>query len=94
MPDWLSVNSAPAPMKKASAMVYSRPIWSDSQPKNGRPTPSKMRLSDSANTSAGIAKPNSSTGTFSILRSLAIGAIEAAIVSPPAATSTNMMYST
>ena len=37
VPDWLSVKNAAAPMKKASAIVYSRPIWSDSQPKNGGP---------------------------------------------------------
>ena len=39
-------------------------------------------------------KPNSSTGVFSILKSLAIGAIEAAMVRPPAAISTNITYNT
>src|ERR1700722_15699050 len=72
-PLWLNVNSAAAPTKNASAMVYSRPIWSESQPKNGRPTPSRTRFRDSANTKAGIASPNNSTGIFSIFKSLAIG---------------------
>ena len=77
-------------MKNASAIVYSRPIWSDSQPKNGRPTPSNMRFRDNAKTSAGITRPKRSTGIFSILKSLAIGAMDAAMVSPPAAISTNI----
>src|SRR5271165_24395 len=93
-PDWLSVYSAMAPAKNASAMVYSRPIWSDSQPKNGRPTPSNIRFSDNANTNAGKTKPNNSTGILSILRSLAMGAMDAAMVRPPAAINTNITYST
>src|ERR1700722_6991848 len=90
-PDWLKVKRAQAPTKKAKAMVYSRPICSDSQPKKGRPTPSKMRFKNNAKPRAGIAMPNNSTGILSVFKSLAIGAIEAAIVKPPEAISTNMM---
>ena len=75
-------------------MVYSRPIWSDSQPKKGRPTPSKMRLSETAKIPAAMVIPNRSTGTLSSLRSMAIGFTEAVMDRPPAAISTNMMYST
>ncbi len=71
-------------------MVCSRPIRSDSQPKNGRPTPSKMRLSDTANIPAASVIPKRSTGILSILRSAAIGFTAAVMVSPPAAISTNI----
>ncbi len=62
-----------APIVNAIAIVCSRPILSDTQPKNGRPNPSKMRSSEIANVSAAIWKPTRLTGTLAILKSCAIG---------------------
>ena len=75
-------------------MVFSRPIVSETQPKNGRPKPSKMRSSEIANVNAAIWKPASVTGVSAILKSCAIGAICAAVIRPPAATMTNTRYIT
>ncbi len=51
------------------------------------PKPSKMRSSEIAKVSAAIWKPRMPTGSLAILKSLAIGAICAAVIRPPAATS-------
>ena len=75
-------------------MVFSRPMWSDTNPKNGRPKPSKMRSSEIAKVSAAIWKPSMLTGSLAILKSCAIGAIWAAAIRPPAATITNTRYIT
>ncbi len=75
-------------------MVCSRPIVSETQPKNGRPKPSKMRSSEIANVSAAIWKPASVTGVLAILKSCAMGPICAAVISPPEATMTKTAYIT
>src|SRR5262249_26363854 len=79
---------------KAISIVFSRPILSDTQPKNGRVTPFKMRSIDNAKVRAGKVMPIRLTGTSSILKSLAIGASCAVAIKPPAPTSTNMTYMT
>ena len=58
---------ATASSANASAMVFSRPIWSDTQPKNGRVNPlvTRDRVSDSGS----AAMP--STSTCATLNSLA-----------------------
>jgi len=78
----------------AMSMVFSRPILSDTQPKNGRVRPLRIRSNDSAKVSAGSVKPSRVTGTLSIPKSLAIGASCATAINPPAATSTNITYMT
>ena len=75
-------------------IVFSRPIWSDTQPKNGRQTPLSTRSMVSANVSAGSVSPISDTGRVSILKSLAIGPSWATAIRPPAPTMTNMAYIT
>ncbi len=79
---------------KAISIVFSRPILSDTQPKNGRVTPFRMRSIDSAKVNAGRVMPMRLTGTASILKSWAIGASCAVAISPPAPTSTNIAYMT
>src|SRR5258708_27462551 len=71
-----------AAVPNAMNIVCSRPILSDTQPKNGRPNPSKMRSSEIANVNAAIWKPRRLTGVLAILKSLAIGAICAAVIKP------------
>ena len=75
-------------------MVFSRPIWSDTQPKNGRVMPFSTRSIDSAKVSAGRVMPIRVTGTPATLKSLAIGASCAVAIRPPAPTSTNIRYIT
>ena len=53
-----------------------------------------MRSSEIAKVSAAIWKPARLTGVLAILKSCAIGAICAAVISPPAATITNTGYIT
>ena len=77
---------------KAMNIVFSRPIWSETQPKNGRVRPLRTRSIDSANCNAGSVKPRIATGTTSILKSLAIGASCAVAIRPPVPTITNMRY--
>ena len=79
---------------KAMNIVFSRPMLSDTQPKNGRVTPFSMRSIESAKVSAGRVMPIRLTGTLATLKSLAIGASCAVAISPPAPTSTNMTYIT
>ena len=83
-----------ASMPKAMNMVFSRPILSDTQPKNGRVRPFNTRSIESAKVSAGKVRPRMLTGTSATLKSLAIGASCAVAIRPPAQTSTNMMYIT
>src|SRR4051812_12074243 len=75
-------------------MVCSRPIVSETQPKKGRPNPSKMRSSEIAKVSAAIWKPASVTGVLAMLKSCAIGPICAAVIRPPEATMTKTRYIT
>ena len=75
-------------------IVFSRPIWSDTQPKNGRVRPFSTRSIDSAKVSAGRVMPSRLTGTSATLKSLAIGASCAVAIRPPAPTSTNIRYIT
>src|SRR5258707_2902815 len=79
---------------KAMNIVFSRPIWSETQPKKGRVIPLSTRSIDSANCSAGSVNPRIDTGTVSILKSLAMGASCAVAISPPVPTMTNMAYMT
>ena len=51
---------------KATNIVFSRPRWSDTHPKNGLLTPLSTRLVDSANVSAGNVRPNKATGESAI----------------------------
>ena len=46
--------TAIASMPKATNMVFSRPMWSETQPKNGRVNPLAIRCSVSANGSAAM----------------------------------------
>ncbi len=75
---------------KAMSIVISRPMWSETQPKNGRVNPFSTRSIVNANVSAGSVNPMMLTGTSAILKSLAIGASCATAIKPPAATSTNI----
>ena len=75
-------------------IVFSRPRWSDTQPKNGRVSPFRMRSIDSAKVNAGRVIPISETGTSAILKSFAIGPSWAVAIRPPAAIMTNMAYMT
>ena len=54
-------------MKKAMNIVFSRPMWSDTQPKNGRHTPLRTRSIVRAKVSAGRVNPRIETGTPAIL---------------------------
>ena len=53
--------------KKAMNIVFSRPIWSDTQPKNGRQMPLSTRSMVKAKVSAGRVSPRIETGTPAIL---------------------------
>ena len=76
------------------SMVSSRPMLSETQPKNGRVRPFSTRSIESANVSAGSVSPMMLTGISAILKSLAIGASCAVAIRPPAPTSTNITYIT
>ncbi len=78
----------------AMNMVFSRPMWSDTQPKNGRVNPLRMRSIDSAKVSAGKVSQAKVTGTSAIWKSRAIGASCAVAIRPPAAIMTNIAYMT
>jgi len=60
-------------MAKARNMVFSRPMWSDTQPKNGRVSPFSTRSILAAKVKAGSVMPSRLTGTSAILKSLAMG---------------------
>ena len=75
-------------------IVFSRPIVSETKPKNGRPNPSKIRSSEMAKVSAAICRPNRLTGTSATRKSWAMGAICAAAIRPPEATITKIAYMT
>ncbi len=93
-PNTLSAQMPTASSAKAMNIVFSRPILSDTQPKNGRVTPLRIRSIDSAKVRAGKVMPIRLTGTTSILKSFAIGASCAVAIRPPAPTSTNITYMT
>ncbi len=63
--------------------VFSRPIWSEIQPQNGRVTPFITRSSVIAKVRAGSVRPSKFTGTSATLKSRAIGAICAVAIRPP-----------
>ena len=73
-------------------MVFSRPIWSDTQPKNGRVSPLRMRSSESAKVSAGMVRNRMVTGDFATPKSAAITESWAVAINPPAPTSTKIRY--
>jgi hypothetical protein len=75
-------------------IVVSRPIRSDTQPKNGRVTPFSTRSIESANASAGRVSPNSVTGASATWKSCAIGPSCAVAIRPPAPIITNIAYRT
>ena len=85
----------PAPSSvNAISIVSSRPMWSETQPKNGRVSPFSTRSIVNAKVSAGSVRPRMLTGMSPILKSFAIGASCATAISPPAATRTNITYMT
>ncbi len=57
----------------AADLVFSCPMLSEIQPKNGRVSPLSTRSKVAANVNAGSVIPNSDTETASTLRSFAIG---------------------
>ena len=63
-------------------MVSSRPILSDTQPKNGLVTPFSTRSIDSANVNAGIVMKRSVTGVLATPKSVAITESCAVAISP------------
>src|SRR5262249_100500 len=69
-PRRLSAQMPAASSAKAMNIVFSRPIWSDTQPKNGRVSPFKTRSIDSAKVSAGTVNPRRDTGTLAISKSV------------------------
>src|ERR1041384_2867686 len=82
----------PASSAKAMNIVSSRPMWSDTQPKNGRVTPFRTRSMASAKVNAGSVSPSMLTGVSAMPKSLAIGASCAVAMRPPAPTRTNITY--
>ena len=74
-------------------IVCSRPMWSDTQPKNGRDNPLSTRPIDNAKLSAGMVRPSINTGTSAIAKSAATGASCAVAIRPPVPTITNIAYS-
>jgi hypothetical protein len=73
-------------------IVCSRPIWSDTHPKNGRDNPLSTRPTDKAKLSAGMVSPRIDTGTLSIAKSAATGASCAVTIRPLVPTITNIAY--
>ena len=74
----------------AIAIVVSRPIWSDTQPKNGRAAP-LARLSTISAVASTVLPPSSTV--LSSPKSFAISDNCAVAISPLADTSTNITYS-
>ena len=79
-------------MPNAMNMVFSRPIMSETQPKNGRVRPLRIRSMVAANVTAVMVMPISVTGMASTFQSTAIGFRLAVTIKPPAPTITNMKY--
>ena len=79
-------------MPKAMNMVFSRPILSEIQPKNGRVRPLRIRSMVAANVTVVIVIPIRETETLSSFQSTAIGFRLAVTIKPPAPTITNMKY--
>src|SRR5271166_5043031 len=77
---------------KAMNMVGSRPMLSETQPKNGRVNPFSARSSESAKVRAGRVTPMRLTGTSATPKSLAIGPSWAVAIRPPAAIMTNIAH--
>ena len=79
-----------APRVKATNIVISRPIWSETQPKNGRATPFRMLSTMPATTSVVPAMPKNTTSSLSRPKSRAMGPSCAVAIRPPAATMVNI----
>ncbi len=79
-------------MPNAMNIVFSRPIMSEIQPKNGRVKPLSTRSMVAANVTAVMVIAINVTGVLSIFQSAAIGFRFAVTISPPAPTITNMKY--
>ena len=88
----ISTKIAIASSPKASVMVRSRPMWSETQPQKGRQTPFTSRSAESANCSAGMLRKRMLTGILSTLKSTAIGLSWATAIRPPVATSVIIRY--
>lgn len=73
-------------------IVFSRPILSEIQPKNGRVRPLRMRSKVAAKVTAVMVIAISVTGVSAIFQSAAIGFRLAVTINPPAPTITNMKY--
>src|SRR5215467_11689119 len=65
---------AMASRPKARLMVFSRPMWSETQPQKGRHRPLITRSAASAKGRAKTVQPRMLTGVLSTLKSLAMGA--------------------
>ncbi len=83
---------ASASRPKASVMVRSRPMWSLTQPQNGRVTPFKMRSSDKAKGTTAIAAKPRFTLVLSTPMSLATDASTPVAIKPPTPISVIMAY--
>ena len=84
---------ASAPNEKTIAIVFSRPITSEIQPKKGRARPLKMLSKTSALLSVVAVTKRIVTSWSASLKSAAIGAICAVAISPELATRINMTQS-
>ena len=78
--------------ENTSAMVFSRPMMSDTQPKNGRARPLQMLSMTSAALNVVAVKNRMVTSRSASLKSAAMGAICAVAIRPDAETNTNMRY--
>src|SRR5437773_353572 len=72
-PNWLSSSTHAPSSANATNIVFSRPSRSETQPKNGRLTPLRIRSRDSAKVSAGSVSPMRRTGESAMPKSFAIG---------------------
>ena len=86
----MSAMIARASVPNARNMVFSRPMWSESQPKKVRDAPFIRLFSERANGSAPSVIPSSETWTFARLKFSAMGPNWATTISPPVATMVNM----
>src|SRR5215472_11048923 len=77
---------------KATDMVFSRPMWSETHPQNGRQRPLITRSAWAANGSAITVHHKSWMGILSTLKSLAMGASWAVAIRPPVATMAIIRY--
>ena len=62
--NWSSAYTANASRMKEMKMAFSRPMWSDTQPQNGRVNPFKMRSTVMASTSAVMPQSTTTLSTW------------------------------